>query len=487
MKSHFEEDSQISHNTNSNLTDLKTFHLDDIVNEKLTRAFHKETFQIVLHDVVKIACEHSPIDLAYAASRLLPNERAILYENLPDLNAKIDFIVNADRQSRLTIFRHISDAEIKRLIENMPADDALTILEDSSEKRFRRIMDLLDLEKANRIKEIKKHERNTAGRLMTNEFFSFNMANTIGEAAQYIHSHPGIDLSKGVFVQNGEGQLLGYVPFRNLIINPPHISLKQIMRPVLHKVLPEANREEIIDVVERYKLPMLAVVDENDHLIGIINHDDVLEIIEDIADETIANIAGTTEKMNEYDPAYKRFLARTPWLLFTLFAGLINVGVMSSLQSYDGGVLTFALFFVPLITGMSGNIGIQTSTILVRSMATGLISSSSKKQAVFSEIIIGFLSSCVFGIICGLCIYIFNFGQDFHLTLNSAAVGLIVAIGLFGACITGTFLGVYSPLLFSRWGIDPAIASGPIITAFNDFLSMSIFFLIAIGVARLLV
>ncbi len=112
------------------------------------------------------------------------------------------------------------------------------------------------------------------------------------------------------------------------------------------------------------------MVDPNNRLLGVITYEDVLDAIEDIADETIANMAGTAEKVSEHEPLIKRFFSRAPWLVVTLCAGLINVGVMSSFQNHAGGVLTFVMFFVPLITGMSGNIGIQCSTVLVRSMAT---------------------------------------------------------------------------------------------------------------------
>ncbi len=469
-----------------NLMESKTSHLDDILSEKLTSAFHKETFQVVLNDLIKIACEHSPIDLAYAAYRLPPSERPLLYENLPDLNAKIEFMVNTDSNTRVAVFRHIDDIEAKKLVEKMAPDDAVAILEDMSEKRFRRVVDMLEPKKAGRIKEIKKHERNTAGRLMTNEFFSFTMDMTIGAVARYIHDNPGIGTTIRIFVTNDAGELQGYVPARNLIVNPPHLPLRQVMRPVTHKVDPEATREEVVDIVERYKISALPVVDSEDRLVGVITYEDVLEAVEDIADVTIANMAGTAEKVSEHDPTYKRFFARTPWLVVTLCAGLVNVGVMSSIQGYAGGLLTFALFFVPLITGMSGNIGVQSSTVLVRSMATGVLSVGNKWQAVLKELLIGFLCACVFGVLCGFLIYAIDFAHGSHIALAPSTVGLIVGIGLFGSCLTGSLLGVSSPLFFARMGIDPAIASGPIITAFNDFLSMSIFFLITIGITTLL-
>lgn len=470
----------------SSLLDSKISQLDDILNEKLEMAFHKQTSTVVLHDVAKIAAEHSPIDLAYAACRLPPNDRPILYENLNDLSSKIDFMMNADSSTRVAIFRHISDEEAKNLIEHMPPDEAVSVLEDISERRFRRVLELLDPVKAARIKEINKHQRNTAGRLMTNEFFAFSMDATIGEVATIIRDNPGIGLTARIFVVNASRELQGYVPSRNLIINPPHLPLRQVMRALSHKVTAETSREEVVDLVERYKISALPVVDAEDRPVGVITYEDIIEAIEDISDETIANMAGTTEKVSEHETLVKRFFARAPWILVTLCAGLINVGVMSSFQMYAGGMLTFVLFFVPLITGMSGNIGIQCSTILVRSMALGLISQGNKGEAILKEFIIGVSTGLVFGVICGLLVFALDFVGISGTGVSPSAVGIIVGVGLMGACFAGTLLGVFSPLFFARVGIDPAVASGPIVTAFNDFLSMSIYFLIAIGLGKVL-
>lgn len=468
------------------LLETKTSHLHDLLQEKLEQAFHKQTSTVVLHDIVKIASEHTPVDLAYAASRLPPHARPTIYENLSGIEAKIEFMVNTDSRTRVAILRHISDAELKKLVEHMPPDEGVEVLEDISERRFRRVVEMLEASKALKIREIKKHRRNTAGRLMTNEFFAFTMDVTIGEASAHIRDKPGIDLTRQIFVLNAAGELQGFVPARNLIVNPPHLPLKQVMKSIMHKVSPDTSREEVVEIVDRYKVSALPVVDETDRLLGVITYEDVLDAMEDIADETMANMAGTAEKVSEDEPLMKRFISRAPWLVVTLCAGLINVGVMSSFQSYMGGVLTFVMFFVPLITGMSGNIGLQCSTVLVRSMALGLISIGNKGEAITKELLVGLTTGTVFGVLCGIVVYALDFAGVSRVDVSPALVGLIVGTGLAGACLAGTVLGVFSPMFFARIGVDPAVASGPILTAFNDFLSMSIYFLIAIGLSALL-
>lgn len=462
------------------LLDSKTALLADRLGDQLEEAFHQQTSTLVHHDVAKIVSEYSPIDLAYAASRLPASERPILYHNLSEDAAKIEFLINTDNRTRVAVFLHLSDEDVKNLVGKMPPDDAFYVLEDISERRFRRVLDLLEPHKAARIREIKQHQRNTAGRLMTNEFFAFPMEKTIGEVATFIRNNPGIELTSRIFVLNVEGELQGYVPARNLLINPSHLPLKQVMRAISHQVFPETAREEVVEIVERYKISALPVV-ENDRLVGVISYDDVIEAVEDIADETIANMAGTAEKVSEQESLGRRFFYRAPWLLVTLCAGLLNVGVMTWFQGYGEGILTFVIFFVPLITGMSGNVGIQCSTILVRNMATGLLTKKNRREAIGKELLVGLSVGLVFGVLCGIFVYLLDFVGVASTVLSPGAIGLIVGMGLMGACLTGTFLGVFSPLFFVRIGIDPAVASGPIVTALNDFLSMSIYFLIAMG------
>jgi len=459
------------------LLDSKVSNLDDVLNEKLEHAFHKETGQVLLHDIAKIASEHDPIDLAYAVSRLPPHARVVVYENLPDLDAKIIFMINTGSNTRLAVFREIDDQEVLELIAGMPPDEAVWVLDDMSNRRIKRLLDLLDPKKSSRIRELQKHDRHSAGRLMSNEFFAFHMNTTIGEVAAHIRDNPGIELSRSIFVLNDSGELAGCVPGRNLIINPDSVLLRQIMGPVLHKVTVDTSRDEVVDLVERYKIPALPVVDREDHLVGVITYNNVVEAMEDIADETIASIAGTAENVSEHEPIFKRFMWRAPWLLVTLCAGLITASVMSHFN--DRIWFAFVPFFVPLITGMSGNVGIQCSTILVRGMSTGELSPGSRKEAMRNEIGIGLLIGSVFGLTCGVVVYLLHHLGFHNLDFDPVMLSATVSFGVLGACMTATVLGTFSPFFFVRLGVDPAVASGPIVTAFNDVLSTLMFFLVA--------
>jgi magnesium transporter len=461
----------------SSLLDLPTGRVNDILIEKLENAFHKQTSQVLLHDLAKIAIEHDPIDLAHAVTRLPLSVRHIVYENLPDLPAKMIFMMNVSSNTRTAILRQLSDLEIKNLVEKMPPDEAVAVLEDLPDRRLRRVLEVLEIKKATRIRELLRHARFTAGRLMTNEFFAFPMNTTIGVVTTQIRNNPGIELTRSVFVLNDEGELIGYVPERNLLVNSDHVPLRQVMRPVLHKIDPEASRDEVVDLVERYKISTLPVIDLQNRLLGVITYEDVVEMMEDIADETIANIAGTAEKVTEDQSILKRYFSRAPWLIVTLCAGLVSATGLAYFHLRPW----FAIvpFFVPLITGMSGNVGIQCSTIFVRGMATGEISAGTRRETAIRELAIGHLIGITFGILCGLVVYLLNYFGFHHMNIEPVVAAVVVGAGILGACFTATLLGTFSPLFFARMRIDPAVASGPIVTAFNDVLATFMFILVA--------
>jgi len=466
--------------------DLTTYELDELLAEMLDQAFHKQTAEVCLDNLSKIALDYSPIDLARAASTLPPSVRPVLFQKFDDLEKKIQFLINTDSSTRTSIFRYITDHETKEILEKTPPDEAVYMLEDVSEKRFRRLMDLIHPEKAGRIRALKKHNRNSAGRLMTNEFFAFPKDLTLGEVAQRIRNNSGVEFTRRIFITDASGYLEGYIPARTLIVNPPHVRLRDVWLPAEYKVTPEASREEVIELVERYKISGLPVVDDNNLLVGVITYEDVVEAMEDIADETIAAMAGTGERVSEVEPFFTRFIARAPWLFVTLFAGLLNMCVMSYFQKYELGLLPFIFFFVPLITGMSGNIGLQCSTILVRNLALGLLNTTNRRDFIFKELLLGLFTGGFFGVLSGALVYLLH-SQGVHVTsIHPLIVGTIISLGLFGSCIAGTVLGVFSPLFFSRIGVDPAVSSGPIITAMNDCLSMTIYFFISIGLMSLL-
>jgi magnesium transporter len=459
---------------------LTTEEIDDYIDQRLEDAFEQPTGQVVLHDVARLASDFDPIDLARAVTRLPPKARWIVYDNLPDLPAKIIFMIHTGSKTRGAIFRQTPDKEIIKLIGSMPPDEAVVMIEDLSDRRLKRILDKLDPKRAQKIKELQAHGRDTAGRLMSNEFFAFGINATVGEVAKAIRNNPGIELTSRIFVINEDKELIGAVPDRNLIISPKDLPIRSVMVPVHHTVHPETPSDDVVDLVDRYSIPALPVLDDKERLVGVIAYEDAVDAMRDIADETIANIAGTAEDVSEEEPIINRILLRCPFLVVTLFAGITTSIIMTHFR--DRYWFAFVPFFVPLTNMLSGNVGLQCSTILVRWMATGNLDSVSKRDAMIGEIIVGTSIGALFGLSCGALIFLLNNFGIYHISTDPWMISFMVSGGLFVACVTATVLGTFSPILFNRVNIDPAVASGPIVTAFNDLLSTTMFIIVAFAI-----
>lgn len=456
--------------------------LDEVLMARLEEIFDgNSSLEHRSHDLAKVSSEYDVIDLAYAAVRLPLSHRIEIFKEIDDDQERGHFFIYVDSSTRELLFAEMEDEEIARMIEEMPSDEAVWVIEDLVLPRLSSVMKRLSEAKASSIEALARHRPNSAGRLMTNEFFAFEMRTTIGEAARFIRDHPRIDLLRRIFVQDEEGELQGFVPLRNLVINPPSLPLKKALRQISHLVQVDTPRDEVIELFDRYKMTDLPVLDREGHLCGVITYEDIAEAIEDQTDETLAQISGTSQEVRLEDPIWRNFLSRSPWLVVTLIAGLINANNMVMFEIHREFIL-----FVPLVIGMSGNIGIQCSTLMIRAMATGYITKNAVQKTVAKELRTAIVTGILFGLLCGFAVYVISLIGLFESDLAPLHLALVVSCGQMGACLFGAFIGAWSPILFDRWGFDPAISSGPITTAFNDVFANLIYFLIAAGILVLL-
>lgn len=461
--------------------------LDEELIEKLEKAFYPlSSEERCAHDLSKIVSEYSAIDLAYTALRLPLIQRMSLYHYFEGDEARADYLIIVDSSTRKGIFTQLINEQITSVIEKMPADEAIWVMGDLATARYRQILDSLSPKRAEHLLALQRYASNTAGRLMTNEFFAFEGKITISEVGTYIRENPNIDLLRRIFVLDQKGSLLGFVPARTLVIHSPDALLSQVMRPVSHTIAPDASRDDVVEIFERYKNSDLPVIGEEDRLVGVITYDDVMEAMEEIADETIGHITGTGHDLESYRPILRSVIMRMPWLFATLVAGIINA---KSIAFFDPGFQLVT--FIPLINGMSGNVGLQCSTVLVRGIATGLLSASAPWSAALRELMTGACSGLFFGVLAGFAAFALQMLSHHQVSvLAPLQLGLIVSTGLISTCVLATALGILFPLLFVKIGIDPAIASGPIVTAVNDTCSAILYTVIAymmlglFGVAR---
>jgi len=323
------------------------------------------------------------------------------------------------------------------------------------------------------VEDLLQYEEKTAGRIMTTEFFALHEDTTAEEAMKAIQENSEAEMVFYLYDIDERNHLVGVVSLRQLVIVSPKTKLKDIMTTDVISVTTDTDQEEVARIVERYNFLAIPVVDEKNHLMGIITVDDVIDVLREEATEDIMKMVGTKEEEFVYHDKVTRVARlRLPWLITNLFGGLVT-GYLLWLFKVTIKDMLALITFVPVITGMGGNVGVQSSSIMVRGFATGKVNFGRVKQFLFREIMIGFLMGTICGIVVGLVGYIWH---------HSFVLGIVVGIAMMAAMTVAATMGTLVPTFFRKIHVDPAIASGPFVTTSNDIVGI----LIYLGTATLI-
>jgi magnesium transporter len=268
-----------------------------------------------------------------------------------------------------------------------------------------------------------------------------------------------------LYVTDAEGRLVGVVSLRQLLVVAPGTPLKKIMTTDVISVVTDMDQEEVAKLVARYNILAIPVVDTDGKLVGIITVDDVVDVIREEATEDILKLAGASEADLFQMSSFRAARMRLPWLLTSLVGGLITGVFVWMFQPAILQVIALASF-IPVITAMGGNIGLQTSTLVVRGLATGRIESADLRAVFVKELVVGLLMGMFCGTIVGLVAQAWR---------GPAMLGVVVGVSMFAAITVASVMGTLMPILLRRLGIDPAISSGPFVTAANDITGLVIY------------
>ncbi|MDH8678413.1 magnesium transporter [Fusibacter bizertensis] len=362
------------------------------------------------------------------------------------------------------------------LLENMSQDDIVDKLSELPESRQQEIIAFLDYEDAADVKELLVYEEGTAGRSMTKDYVSIRKDYSVYYAIETLRAiAPDAETIYYLYVTDEIDRLVGVISLRELIISPPNRTVDTIMNENLITVNVNDDQEDVAKVVSKYDLLAVPVVDNDNILRGIITIDDVLDILEEEATEDIFKFAGTSEyEIYENDTTlFKRVrnsvMSRLPWLIITIFGGLLSARILANFQGTISANATLAMF-MPLLTGMGGNVGTQSSTITVRNIATHVIEGTGIFRTLIHEISVGLFV----GIVCSTMVAFaaMMMQADYH-------IALIVGIAMWANMTTAATIGTIVPLVFKKIGVDPAVASAPFITTTIDLTGLTIYFSLA--------
>ena len=380
----------------------------------------------------------------------------------PDLVPEILHSLGADKSSAV--------------LDSMNLDDVADILGELEPITQEKLLDLMEDEDAEDVRELMVYPEDTAGSIMTTEFVSLNEKVTAEEAIRILREEaPSAETVYYVYVVDDNGVLVGVLSLRDLIVTPPNWTIEHIMNPRVKYVTDYTDQEEAASMVSRYDVSAIPVTDKDHHLVGIITVDDIIDVIEEEATEDVLRMAGSSEdELDDEDDSFgekvaKAVKARLPWLLITLFGGFMSGLIMNNIEEDLEAVVALA-YFIPLLLGLGGNVGTQSSTVTVRGISTGQVDSSRIFINVLRESLVGLIA----GVCCAVVLLVIA-----YVWLKSMALSILVGFTLLCNMFLSAFIGTFVPLTLKRVGVDPAVASAPFISTGIDIIGLLIYSILA--------
>ncbi|WLR53813.1 magnesium transporter [Mesobacillus subterraneus] len=415
--------------------------------------------------------ELHPYDQAAFFGELKDEERAKVY-NFLSPEEMVDLFENleSDEEDFKDVLAQMNPNYAADMLSNMYADDAVDVLNELDKDQVVSYLTIMDEDAAQEIKDLLHYEEYTAGSIMTTEFIAISANQTVRSAMYILKKEaPQAETIYYIFVVDEDKRLAGVISLRDLIVADDETMIAEIMNDRVVSVSVGEDQEEVARMMRDYNFLALPVVDFQNHLLGIITVDDIMDVMEEEASDDYSKLAGIadldTVDRNPLTAAKKRL----PWLIILLFMGMFTASLIGRFEDTLDKVAILAVF-IPLIAGMAGNTGTQALAVAVRGIATGDLEKESKWNIILREAGTGFITGAVCGILITFVVYFWK-GELF--------LGALVGISIFITLIIATLAGSLVPLLMHRLKIDPAVASGPFITTINDIISILIYFGIA--------
>ena len=420
-------------------------------------------------------------DIARLLHQFTPDEKVLIFQYIDDDVKRQELLYETDQESRKEISDALGLDFMAPFLESMPKDEAADILQEQEPEVQEKILEQMVPDEAQTLKSLIRYEEQTAGGMMTPHYNRIDPDEIASEVLSRMIRNPSNDSVTDFFVVGANNELLGFFNLRDLLNVLPNAKALEIVREETPKVLLDEPCEKIASLMDHEHLSTIPVVDENNTIHGIVTFDDVFRGLRQTVDEDIYARVGATETDPFAKKTSSKIAARAPWLFATFVGGMISAFVLKSFE-ITMSEFTTVIFFIPFVLGLAGNIGIQGATVIVRGLATGDIQSDNLSRVLKSEIKVGLFNGIIFGTICGTTIVFFAES----LLQTSPALGVTVGLGIILAVVMATLIGSFTPLLFLKLSIDPAISTGPVVMVINDILGLAIYLFTATTVFSVL-
>lgn len=409
------------------------------------------------------------VDIALILNRLDIDEANYLYDLLSE-ELSADCLLEMEDEKREALLATFSTKEIAEQLDNMESDDAADVINELPENIQDEVLSQIeDIDQASDIANLMSFEEGTAGSLMAKELVSVFAHETVSACIDEIRLQAeSVDVMYAVYVVDENEKLIGMLSLKKLIISHPLALVEEIYDADVISVKTSAASEDVAELIQKYDLVVLPVVDQLGRLVGRITIDDVVDVMREEAEKGIQLMSGITDDVDSNDSLWRLSRARIPWLLVGMCGGIVGSRIIGNYEDQIQLRPEMA-FFIPLIGAMGGNVGVQSSAIIVQGLANNTLITDRIAPKLLKELGVGLIN----GLICSSLILGYNL-----LISESWALAATVSVALITVILCASFLGTFVPLMMNRFKINPALATGPFVTTLNDIIGISIYFLV---------
>lgn len=406
----------------------------------------------------KIIDKTLPADLSPVLPLLLEEDRRRILSLLIEGGKAARALLELDEHDLDEILDALDDSTLASICSSSAPDDAADLLDVLDEERRGRVLDLLGATQGAKLESLLEGEEETAGSLMNTEFLALVEDLTVGQAIEAIRQYPRKESFFYVYCIDADGHLVGVLSLRSLILGNASVQLRDIMVQSVVRTQIDSSPEEVAQLVSKYDLLSIPVVDLQNRLVGVVTVDDVLDVIQEQAEEDLMHLAGVDASERVTTPARETFRTRFPWLAVNLVTAFIASSVVRMFESTIAALPALAAF-MPIVAGMGGNAGTQTLTVFVRALALGELDWRTGLRPIWKEMLVGFANGLAIGSITAVIVGFWTGQWILGGVLLAAMCGNLVIAGVAGGLV---------PLALERFGFDPAVASSIFVTTFTD-------------------
>ena len=437
----------------------------------------RDTFRRLLRrrattNIVKLIDKTHPADLALLFRYFNDIEQDEIFSDLKESETTAEFLSELDESIAIRLLENESPERIAQILEKASSNEQAYLMGLVDEKYANSVIDLLKAEKQEELEEMMAYPEDSAGILMYTDVFTLHEDTKAKDAIYALQDQEGAEMVFYLYTLDNDGRLTGVISLRDLVTTPGDTMLKDIMSKQIHVVRPETDQEEVARIVSQYNFLAVPVVDSEERLLGIVTVDDVVDVIREEATEDFLQLVGAgKDREILLKSSWENARMRVPWLFASWVGGILAALIIGIFDDVLKSTIALAAF-IPVIMGMGGNIGTQSSTMIVRGLATGRVSLENSVKILFKEIRVGLILGILYGLLLGV-VAIFQFIDV------SPMIGIVVGLSICISMIIAATIGSLVPLILNRFEIDPAIATGPFVTTAIDILGVAFYFIVA--------